>query len=145
MPLQNKVETVYVIPHSDAEDHVPLRFPHKKTKRVGRSLRPHTIPAFFRGLPLTFQRNHSKGLDAVYHFTFTGEASGSGTVTIRNESIDIKDGHVATADIKIVADGRTWLGFLAKEKSLVWALLLRKIRIKGSPRLLLTFGKCFPS
>ena len=37
------------------------------------------------------------------------------------------------------------LGFLAKERNLVWALMRRKIRIKGSPRLLLAFGKCFPS
>jgi hypothetical protein len=27
----------------------------------------------------------------------------------------------------------------------VWALLRRRIRIKGSPRLLLAFGRCFPS
>src|SRR5581483_7629831 len=36
-------------------------------------------------------------------------------------------------------------GFLAKERSLLWALLRRRIRIKGSPRLLVAFGKCFPS
>ena len=29
--------------------------------------------------------------------------------------------------------------------NLLWALLRRKIRIKGSPRLLVAFGKCFPS
>jgi hypothetical protein len=43
------------------------------------------------------------------------------------------------------ADSQTWLGFLAKERSLLWALLRRRIRIWGSPRLLLAFGKCFPS
>lgn len=144
-PLQNKVETVYVIPHSDAEAHVARRFPHKKTKRVGRSLHPRKIQSFFRGLSYTFQRNQSKGLDAVYHFTFTGEESGEGTVTIHNETIEVKDGHIGIANIQIIADSRTWLGFLAKERSLVWALLRRKIRIKGSPRLLLAFSKCFPS
>ena len=39
----------------------------------------------------------------------------------------------------------TWLGILAKERSLLWALLRRRIRIKGSPRLLVAFGKSFPS
>jgi hypothetical protein len=34
---------------------------------------------------------------------------------------------------------------LAKERSLLWALLRRKIRIQGSLRLLVAFGKCFPS
>ena len=45
----------------------------------------------------------------------------------------------------VTADSDTWLGFLAKERSLLWALLRRRIRIKGSPRLLIAFGKCFPS
>ena len=33
-PLQEKAETVYVVPGSDAEEHVARRFPHKDTKRV---------------------------------------------------------------------------------------------------------------
>ena len=28
---------------------------------------------------------------------------------------------------------------------LLWALLRRRVRIKGSPKLLVAFGKCFPS
>ena len=42
-----------------------------------------------------------------------------------------------TADILIAADSRTWLQVLAKEQSIVWAFIRRKIRIKGSPKLLL--------
>src|SRR4029079_11831046 len=49
------------------------------------------------------------------------------------------------ADLRLTADTETWLRFLRKEANLVWALLRRKIRIKGSPKLLLAFGKCFPS
>jgi hypothetical protein len=46
---------------------------------------------------------------------------------------------------RLTADSETWLGFLAKERSLLWALLRRRIRIQGPPRLLVAFGKCFPS
>ncbi|NOY85625.1 MAG: SCP2 sterol-binding domain-containing protein, partial [Nitrospirae bacterium] len=49
------------------------------------------------------------------------------------------------ADLKMWADSATWLNFLAKEQNIVTALLRLKIRIKGSPKLLLAFGKCFPS
>jgi ferredoxin len=49
------------------------------------------------------------------------------------------------ADLRVFADSETWLGFLAKERSLLWALLRRRIRIKGSPKLLVAFGKCFPT
>jgi hypothetical protein len=57
----------------------------------------------------------------------------------------VQQGHIGTADLHVMADSRTWLGFLTKERSLVWALVRRKIRLKGSPRLLRAFGKCFPS
>lgn len=145
-PLQEKEETVYVVPKSDAEEYVARRFPHKQIKRVGNSLnRLRTIQSFLNGLPLTFQRNQSQGLAATYHFTFTGTEERRATVTIHDQKIEVTDGHTGNADINVTADSQTWLGFLAKERNLFWALLRRKIRIKGSPRLLLAFGKCFPS
>jgi hypothetical protein len=34
--------------------------------------------------------------------------------------------------------------FLNREAHIVWALLRREIRRRGSPRVLLVFGRCFP-
>jgi NAD-dependent dihydropyrimidine dehydrogenase PreA subunit len=144
-PLQDKNETVYVLGGSDAEEYVARRFPHKKTKRVGNGLRPGTIGVFLDGLPRLFERDQAAGLDATYHFTFTGEEPRQATVVIRNKTITVKPGHQGTPHLRITADSRTWLRFLAKDTGLLWALLTRKIRLKGSPRLLLAFGRCFPS
>ncbi len=145
-PLQDKEETVYVVPNSDAEDYVARRFPNKRTKRVGNSMnRLRSIQSFLNGLPLTFQRNRSKDLNATCHFTFTGGEERRATLTIRNQKLEVLKDHAGKADIEVTADSRTCLGFLAKERNLAWALLRRKIRIKRSPRLLLAFGKCFPS
>jgi len=145
-PLQDKEETVYVVSKSDAEEYVAKRFPNKHTKRVGNGLnRLRSIAAFLNGMPHTFQRNQSKGLDATYHFTFTGAEERRATVIIRNQKVEVSEGHLGEPDIVVTADAQTWLGFLAKERNLVWALVRRKIRLKGSPRLLLAFGKCFPS
>jgi putative sterol carrier protein len=96
-------------------------------------------------MSLTFQRHQSEGLAATYHFTFTGAEPARATVVIRDRTIRVEDGHVGSADLSVRADSQTWVGFLRKERSLVWALLRRKIRLKGSPRLLIAFGKCFPS
>ena len=63
-------------------------------------------------------------------------------VKLRGDQLAPRDG---AYDLRITADSRTWLGYLAKERNLAWALLRRKIRMKGSPRLLIAFGKCFPS
>src|SRR5207302_20644 len=67
------------------------------------------------------------------------------TVTIREGALQVQDGDQGVADLRVTADSETWLGFVAKERSLLWALLRRRIRIKGSPKLLIAFGKCFPS
>jgi hypothetical protein len=144
-PLQEKKETIYVVPGSDAEAYVAHRFPHKQTKRVGNGLRPSSIRAFLGSLPLAFQRQQAEGLDTTYHFTFTGEEKVQATVIIRNKTLQVQEGHVGTANLHLTADSRTWLKFLAKEQHIGWALLRRKIRLKGSPRLLLAFGRCFPS
>jgi ferredoxin len=145
-PLQEKAETVYVAAGSDAEAYVARRFPRKRTQRVHGGVRPNSIPGFLRGLPLTFQREASAGLDAIYHFTFTGEERRDATVEIRDKTLRVTEGHAGQPSLRITADSRTWLRFLAREISIVRALLRGKIRIRGgSPKLLLAFGRCFPS
>ena len=145
-PLQKKEETVYVVPGSDAEDYVARRFPHKTIKRVSNGLAGQgTIRAFLRGMNLVFQRGKSEGLNATFHFTFTGQEEIKATVVIRDQKLAVSDGHLGLADFRLIADSQTWLRFLRKEANLAWALLRRKIRIHGSPRFLLAFARCFPS
>ena len=143
--MQEKQETVYVVAGSDAEEHVARRFPLKTINWVGNGLRPRSTQRFLSGLLLTFQPGKASKLNAVYHFTFTGKEPKEATVTIRDGTLQVRDGHESEADLRVTADSETWLGFLAKDRSLLWALLRRRIRIKGSPRLLVAFGKCFPS
>ena len=144
-PLQDKPEIVYVVPDSDAETYVVRHFPHKQTKQVGNGLRPNSIRQFLAGLPNAFQRGHSEGLDATYHFTFTGKEPAQATVVIGKKKVEVHHGHVGSRSLHVIADSKTWLGFIRKEQNLLWALLRRKIRIQGPPRLLIAFGKCFPS
>lgn len=144
-PLQEKDETVYVVPKSDAEDFVKRRFPKKRVKRVPGSLLPSSIEGFLTGIRYTFQRGQSTGLNAVYHFSFNGKECRDATVIIRDKTIRVLDGHQGRPDFRLRADSETWLGFLAKEKNLVWALIRGKIRIKGSVKHLIAFGRCFPT
>ena len=144
-PLRKKEETVYVVPGSDAEALVVRRFPWKHAKRVGNGLRPRSIKAFLNALPLVFQRERSAGLDATYHFTFTGKEESQATVVIQDKTVRVNQGHVGTAGLRVTADSRWWLGFLAKDRNLLWGLLRGKLRLKGASKLLSSFGKCFPS
>lgn len=144
-PLQAKKEKVYVIPGSDAEAHVARRFPHKTARQVRGSLHPTSIENFLKFMHIQFQPGKAKDLDAVYHFTFTGSESVEATVRISNQELFVAKGHIDKPKLRIRADSKFWLGFLSRERSLIWALLTRKIILKGSPVWLLKFGNCFPS
>lgn len=143
--LRDKPETIYVVAGSDAEASVTKRFPKKTVKRVGNGLRPNSPRNFLGALPLIFQRGQAEGLDATYHFTFTGMEPCQGTVVIKDNAIAVRDGLVGTADLRVTAEGATWIAFLAKEKGLASALLSRKLKLSGSPRLMSAFARCFPS
>jgi ferredoxin len=145
-PLRQKAETIYVVPGSDAETYVPRHFPHKTIKRVRNGLgRQMSIQNFLRGLPLVFQPGQAAGLAATYHFIFTGAEARSVTITIKDQRLTIAEGLIGKPDLQVTADSATWLRFLRKEISIILPLLFRRIRLKGSPRLLLAFGRCFPS
>ena len=123
-------------------------------KSVSLTKRPNGSGAVY-GLPqllvfwaiciLLFQKNQAQGLAARYHFTFHGGEHVEATVVIANKTLMVEYGHVGQADLHLTADSTTWLKFLRRETGLLGALLRRKIKMKGNPKLLLAFGRCFPS
>lgn len=144
-PFQDRPETIYVIEGTDSEQAARRKWKNKTIKLVGNGMAPRTIASLLQLMPVVFQPGQSQGLNARFHFTFTGAENRKATITIRDRKLDIQEGHIGQPDLRMTADSKTWLGFLAKEKNLFWALARRKIRISGDPRLLLAFGRCFPS
>ena len=80
---------------------------------------------------------------AVFHFTFTGDEEKQATFEIRDKKLTVRDGLVGSADLHITADSKSWVRLLNKRLSPAWGIATRKIRLKGDPRLLLHFEKCF--
>jgi len=144
-PLQAKREPVYVVRGSDAEAHVQKRYSHKTVRHVRNSLRPRSIRSLLFGMPLSFQRHAAGKLHAIYHFVFTGNEPAVATVTVGDGKLAVENGLIGRANIKVIADSETWLGFLAGERNLFWALLTRRVRLQGNPKWLLAFKRCFPS
>ena len=143
-PLVDKQESVYVMPDSDAAAYLDRRFPHKRARFVGNTLQPATIDGFLRGVPHVFQRHRAADLDAVFHFVFTGSEQREATIVIREGRIEVRDGLHGDANMRVRADSRAWLRFLEKRSRLVVSLLTGKIRLRGWPKWLLAFGRCFP-
>lgn len=144
-PLRAKAEPVYAVKGSDAADHVAKHYPHKRLRLVRSSARVSTVKSFLWGMKLSFQPGKAADLAATYHLAFTGREAAEATITIRDRTLTVVDGIFGEADLRLTVDGAQWIRFLNKEVSLVRLLLTRKLRLKGPPRLLAAFGRCFPS
>ncbi len=144
-PLQDKEETLYVLNNSDAQDHAAKRFPHKDRKIVHSGLRPISVPGFLSGAPLTFQPGKAKGMPrTTYHFEFVGSHTTTMTFVIDDGALEVAEGLQGAPDLHVTTDSDTWLGFLAGERNIVWALATRKVKLRGPVALLKRFGACFP-
>jgi Fe-S-cluster-containing hydrogenase component 2 len=83
-PLQKREEQLYVVKGSDAAEYAAKRFPHKKLRFVRSGLQVNSVESFLGGMRFVFQPGKAKGLNAVYHFIFSGAEARSVTVSIRN-------------------------------------------------------------
>lgn len=144
-PLTDRVETVYAVRGSDAEAHVKKRFPHKRLRVIQSSLRPTDARAFFRAIPLTFQRGPARGWSATFHFDLTGEQAIRATVRIDDGALEVREGALeGPADVEVRTDGGLWLDIVAKRRSPVWAVITGRLVIRGDRALLDRFAACFP-
>jgi ferredoxin len=127
--FRSLVETIFVVKGSDAERHVQSNFPAKRTKSISNGIRPISAAMFLESLPLVFQPGQSEGLNAVYHFTFTGDEKLEGTVTIREKSLSVREGLEGTPDLQVTADSQTWIKFLDREINLIKALVVSSQKV----------------
>ena len=145
-PLQERAEPVYVVPGSDAEAVARRKFRNKTVRPVSNGLRAQTITELRNFMPYVFQPNQSRGSGryiTISHLPELKAASSRSRFKI-GHSKSTMDWWVRRT-FMLLQMPKTWLGYLAKEKNLVAALVRRKVRLKGNPKLLLSFGKCFPS
>ena len=144
-PLQQKIEPVYVVAGSDAEDHVMRRYPNKVIRRISSGVRPRSIQQLLKVMPLAFQRGQSKGIEATFDFRFTGKEEVQASFRIADQKLEISSTVSGRARLSVSVDSQAWLRFLAGRTTLGRLLMTRQLRFRGDLRLLAQFGKCFPS
>ena len=142
-PFQKKEETLFITQNSDAMAYAAKKYPHKKIQVVDGGIVPQSVKGFLWGTPISFQRNQSEGLNATYHFKFTGEEATEQTFIIKDKTLTIEEGLIGTADIEIEIDGHDWINLLNNRLNPIWAVVSRKLKIKGDRELLFRFQKCF--
>jgi len=140
-PLIDKEEPVYVIADTGAEE-TAKKNPAKEIRYARNTIRPVSIASFLLGVKLAFVPERAKGLNLTLHFDFPGKENVAATIGISDGRIEVHEGHVGEADLKVTADSETWVKMLNEEVSLFRALITRKLKLRGNPARMKEFKNC---
>ncbi len=142
-PLQENTETVFVVKGTDAHQYTAKRFPQKRIKVIKSGLTPQTIKGFVEFGEHFFQRNNAKGVEAIFHFRFTGKETCDATFQISNQTVQVKTGLHGTPNIVVTADSSAFLKVIAGKLNPVLAVMRGKLKLQGPRQLMDVFQKCF--
>lgn len=140
-PLKDRPELVYVRPGTTAEK-AARKNPNKEIRHVQTSFRPLSLTGFINGIRVAFNREVAQDLSLIVHFQFVGEEERSITVAIADGRLEVREGQVGDAALRVWADSQTWLRIARKEISPLWPVVTGKLKISGNPRLLMKFQNC---
>lgn len=136
-PLIEKVEDVYVIPGSDAEEAVQRRFPAKVS--AVSALACASAASSSSWMDLARLPAQQVGLTSMPPTNLHSRAPSRPRPPSRSATSHsrFRVGTTARQAWRVTADARTWLRF-AKDAGMPWAIVTGKIRLRGLPL-------CWPS
>lgn len=103
-----------------------------------------TIQQLMDALPGAFVPENAAGIDAVVHFSLSGEKGGEWTVTIRDQKIAVADGLPSEpATLTLLADSQDILDIFSGKLEPTRAFMLGKLRVKGNFGLALKLTNLF--
>jgi hypothetical protein len=143
-PLKERPEPIYVVRGTNAE-RVARKNPHKEVRHVRNPTRIGSIDGFVSGARVRFDSDRAKGLELCIQFQFTGPEARAVTVKIAGGELTVADGLIGEPRLQVTVDSRLWIRLANRELSplaTVWAVLTRKLKVRGQLRRLREFQAC---
>jgi ferredoxin len=141
-PLREKDEPIYVIQGTRAES-VVKRNPNKEARYVHTPYRPTSISGFLNALNIGINPEKIKGITMTVHFEFVGKEEVSATLVISDGKLQIQEGIVGNADLRVHSDSQSWIQIVNGEMQPAAAMMSGKLKIDGSHELLQRFQQFF--
>jgi putative sterol carrier protein len=96
-------------------------------------------------MPSRFNKEASKGLNAVYQFDLAGEGGGKWNVAIANEACEVKEGAHSSPNVTISMQARDYLDMINGKANGQMLFMTGKLRIAGDMGLALKMQSLFTS
>jgi len=106
---------------------------------------PTSVKQSFDMMPSRFNKEAAKGLTAVYQFDLSGDGGGKWNVTIKDQTIDVKEGASPSPNITISMTAQDYLDMLSGKLNGQVAFMSGKLRIAGDMGLALRMQTLFPT
>ena len=98
----------------------------------------------FERMPSTFRKESSKGINAVYQFSLSGEGGGEWHVIVANETCEEKEGVHPSPSITISMSAGDYLDMISNKLNAQVAFMSGRLRISGDMGLALRLQSMFP-
>lgn len=103
-----------------------------------------TVGDQIKGMAAKFKADQAKGWDRTLQIQVTGTGGGTWHFIIKNQKCEIKDGELATANMKVTTDAATWKAMSEGKMSGTSAFMSGKLKVQGPMADLIKTGKVFP-
>ncbi len=135
--------------------HLPLHYQHIRWFVRKRRRLPHwmelaspeetheALNQTFNLMPLFYWPERGGDLQATYLFDLEGDGGGQWTLQIAGRQCRSSEGLLRHDDVRFTTRPAHWIDLQTKELSPLWALLTRRLRIKGSFGLALKLDRLF--
>ena len=104
---------------------------------------PTSCKQAFDMMPGRFNKEASKGLNAIYQFDLSGDGGGKWHVIVANERIQVKEGAHASPNITISMSATDYLDLVNGKLNGQVAFMTGKLRIAGDMGLALRMQSLF--
>jgi putative sterol carrier protein len=104
---------------------------------------PETTKEVFESLPLAFQPDRAKGMEATFQFELTGEGGGTWVAKIASGQCTVTEGGIDHPSATIGMEAADYVAIAQGKLDMARAFMGGKIRVKGDMGLIMKLPDLF--
>jgi putative sterol carrier protein len=91
-----------------------------------------TVKETIEKMPVVFDANAAKGLNAVFQFNITGDGGGQWNLTVKDGTCELQEGLHAAPTVSLTMAGPTWLSIINKKMNAMQASMSGRLKTVGN-------------
>lgn len=103
-----------------------------------------TVKEIIEKMPVVFDANAAKGLNAIFQFNITGDDGGMWHLTVKDGACELQEGQHSIPTVSLTMTGTTWLSIVNKKMNAMQASMSGRLKTVGSMMMAQKIPTIFP-